>query len=111
MNYYWIIVTLVTIYYASYAVNAIEQFQQPYSSLILKEQNDDTIHATYWIRMFFSPPLLTNTTLLYITGILSVIVWFSGYVIDHFIERQEQMAMELGKQKQVTSLYGAMDNV
>ena len=110
MIYYWIIVTLVTIYYASYAANAIEEFQQPYSSPILKEQNDYTIQAPYLGPMFFSPPLLTNTTLLYVTGVLSAIVWFSGYVIDYFIERQERMAMELGKQKQVTPLYGATDN-
>ncbi|KAI7852072.1 hypothetical protein BDC45DRAFT_558935 [Circinella umbellata] len=97
--------------YAFYTVDAIEEFQQePFSSIILKEQKyDDIIHTTYWATQFFSPPLLTNTTLLYVTGIISIIVWFSGYMIDYLIERQEQMAMELGKQKQVTcSLYGAI---
>ncbi|KAI8141894.1 hypothetical protein BJV82DRAFT_617900 [Fennellomyces sp. T-0311] len=44
--------------------------------------------------MFFSPSLLTNTTLLYVTAILSALVWSSGYVIEYMLDRQEQLELE-----------------
>ncbi|KAI9492752.1 hypothetical protein BDB00DRAFT_827079 [Zychaea mexicana] len=81
--------------------------QQVYNSNV--DKDDDFAHVTYWGIMFFSPPWLINTTLLWVTGIISAIVWCSGYTIECLLDRQERLAMELGKQKQQVSSYGALE--
>ena len=50
-------------------------------------------HFKYGKFMFASPTLLTaNPALVILAGILTVFIWFSGFAIDHFIDRQEQSA-------------------
>ncbi|KAI9484571.1 hypothetical protein BDB00DRAFT_130722 [Zychaea mexicana] len=83
-----------------------QHHQQVYSSDV--DEGDDLAHVTLWARMFFSPPWLTNTTLLWVTGVISMIVWCSGYTIECLLDRQERLSIESGKQKQQALLYGAL---
>ena len=50
-------------------------------------------HFKYGKFMFASPALLTtNPAFVILAGVLTVFIWFSGFAIDHLIDRQEQSA-------------------
>ncbi|KAI9272625.1 hypothetical protein BDA99DRAFT_556236 [Phascolomyces articulosus] len=117
----WIVITIFTIvYYISWhPIDAATEYQQQqqlhlqqdsFPSIVAGDNDNGSIHITYWVEMFHAFPWLVNTSLLYVTGTISVFLWCSGYVIDYLMDRQEDMAMELAKRrKQPCTFYGATD--